>query len=56
MSKIKAPLLSLKAHGTIANSLTYQDRSTKTIVRRKPTPTGLKSLKQTYQRDRKSVV
>lgn len=51
MSKLKAPLLSLEAHGTLADNLTFQKRSGSKFVRRKPTPTDPKSTAQLAQRD-----
>lgn len=46
MAKTKAPLLSLGAHGSIANALTFQKHGQGTIARTKPTPTDPKSPAQ----------
>ena len=46
MAKTKLPLLSLGAHGSIANALTFQKQSQGTIARTKPTPTDPKSPAQ----------
>lgn len=50
MGKPKSPLFSLGAHGTIADTLTYQKRSGVDFVREKPTPTDPRSLAQMYHR------
>lgn len=50
MSKLKSPVLSLGAQGTIADALTFQKRGQDTIVREKPIPTDPYSLAQAYQR------
>lgn len=50
MAKPKSPLLSLGAHGTIGDALTYQKRGTSHIVRQKPIPKDPYSLNQAYQR------
>lgn len=50
MTKLKTPLLSLDAHGTLANSLTFQKTSGSTFVRKKPIPAYTRTLPQLYQR------
>ena len=50
MSKPKSPLFSLGAHGTIGDSLTYQERSGVDFVRQKPIPTDRYTLAQAYHR------
>lgn len=50
MSKLKAPLLSLGAHGTIADTLSFQKRGGGTMARRKPIPIDRYTLPQAYQR------
>jgi len=50
MSKTKTPILSLGAHGTIGDALTYQKRGRQTIVRNKPFPVQPNTLAQQYQR------
>ena len=50
MAKPKSPLLSLGAHGTIADTLTYQKRHRVSIARVKPIPTDPKSPAQLAQR------
>lgn len=50
MSKLKSPLLSLGAQGTIGNSLTFQKRGQETIAREKPIPKDPYSLAQAYHR------
>lgn len=50
MSKLKSPLLSLEAKGTIGAAITYQGRGQDTIARTKPIPTNPYSLNQAYQR------
>lgn len=50
MPKLKAPLLSLGAHGTLADTLTFQKRAGGTMARQKPTPTYRRTLPQAYQR------
>ncbi|MBA7575048.1 hypothetical protein ES708_16864 [subsurface metagenome] len=50
MAKPKSPLLSLRARGTIADSLTFQKRGQDTTARKKPIPTDPKSEAQLAQR------
>jgi len=50
MAKVKTSLLSLKAHGSLGNAITYQDRNLGTMARKKPFPTDPQSLAQIYQR------
>lgn len=50
MAKPKSPLLSLEAHGTIGDTLTFQKRGLAPLVRKKPIPANPKSLPQIYQR------
>lgn len=50
MAKTTNPLLGLEAHGTIADTLTFQRRSKTNFVRKKPTPTDPYSLAQAYHR------
>lgn len=50
MAKTEKPLLSLGAHGTLRDALTFQKRSGVDFVRQKPTPTDPKSLAQIYHR------
>lgn len=50
MAKIKAPLFSLGAHGSVADDITLQDSFAGTIMRPKPRPKDTKTLKQIYQR------
>lgn len=50
MSKVKTPLLSLRASGTIANSLTFQRKNKVNFVRGKPIPAYRRTLPQVYQR------
>jgi len=46
MGKTKKPLLSLDAHGTLGDIITYQKRGRGSIVRKKPIPADPKSLAQ----------
>lgn len=50
MAKTKTGLLSLGAHGSVANALTYQKRGKQTVARGKPHPSDPKTLPQIYQR------
>jgi len=50
MPSTRNPLLSLDAKGSIADTLTYQDHPSGTIVRSKPTPTQRLTLPVQYQR------
>lgn len=50
MAKTKIPVLSLGAHGTIGDAITYQKRHSGTIVREKPIPAQPQTLPQIYQR------
>lgn len=50
MTKHKAPLLSLEAHGTISDTLTYQGRANRQIARSKPTLPYFLTLPTRYQR------
>ncbi len=50
MAKPKSPLLSLGARGTIADSLTFQNRGRLTIARNKPIPENPRSEAQLAQR------
>ncbi len=50
MSKLKLPLLSLEAHGTIADALTIQRRNRGSFARTKPIPTDPKSSAQLAHR------
>lgn len=50
MAKLKTPLLSLGAHGTIADTLTFQKRGRGTMARKKPVPIDAKTLPQIYHR------
>lgn len=50
MTKLKAPLLSLRASGTIGNQVSYEKRGRLNIARSKPTPAQPHSLLQTYHR------
>jgi len=50
MTKTHNPLLSLGAHGTIADMVTFQESRQSTIARKKPTPSYRRTLLQQYQR------
>lgn len=50
MTKLKAPLLGIKAYGTLANSVTFQRRDRGTFARRKPVPTDPQTDKQLWHR------
>ena len=50
MSKLKNPLLSLGAHGSIGRVVTFQTLSDLKILRKKPIPTDPLTLSQQYQR------
>lgn len=50
MVKLKQPIISLGASGTLADSLTFQRLRTQDIVRKKPIPTDRRTLEQVYQR------
>lgn len=50
MTKSKTPLFGLEAHGTIADSVTFQRRNRTTFARSKPIPSDPKSLAQIYHR------
>lgn len=50
MSKLKAPLLSFGAKGSLGKSLTFQEAAQGTNVRSKPTPTDPYTLAQAYHR------
>lgn len=50
MSKLKQPIISLEAKGSISDALTFQRRDGLNIVRKKPTPTQPNTLPQVYQR------
>lgn len=50
MTKLKAPLLSLEAHNSLAGTLTYQRRQRTNFVRRKPSPGNVVTLPRQYQR------
>lgn len=50
MSKLKQPVISLEAHGTIGNSLTLKRRRGKDLAVRKPIPAYRRTLPQLYQR------
>lgn len=50
MTKLKAPLLSLEAHRTLGDSLTFQKRRGVSFVRQKPIPSQPNSLSQSYHR------
>jgi len=52
MAKPKHPLLSMRARGTIASSLTFQKRGQQTIVRKKPIPTDPQTDLQLAQRQK----
>lgn len=48
MGKLKQPLFSLGAHGSLGDALTYQERHQQTFVRKKPTPRQPSTLAQIY--------
>lgn len=50
MTRLKAPLLSLGAHGTLGDVLTLRRHNKTTIAETKPIPTDLRSPAQLYQR------
>lgn len=50
MAKLKNPLLSLDAKGTLGDALTYQDTIAPKVVRKKPIPAYRRTLAQAYQR------
>lgn len=50
MTKLKTPLLSLRARGSIGDSITFQGKDQDTIVRKKPIPAYRYTLPQAYQR------
>lgn len=50
MTKVNTPLLSLGAHGTIADSITFQSHIGIPYARRVPKPTNPKTLSQRYHR------
>jgi len=50
MAKLKKPLLSLEAKGTLGDSLTFQHRKGIDFVRQKPVPAQPRTLPQMYQR------
>jgi len=50
MAKIKAPVLSLDAHGTLGKRITLQKSVTPHIARSMPWPANPNTLKQAYQR------
>lgn len=50
MSKLTTPLLSLEAHGTVGDAITYQGNSRLKIVRKKPILPYSLTLAQQYQR------
>ena len=50
MSKLKNPMLSLGARGSVGDAVTYQKRPGLHIVRKKPIPFDPYSLPQAYQR------
>ena len=50
MATIKNPLLSLESRGTLADTLTFQRTRGRDTARKKPTPTGIKTLPQVYHR------
>lgn len=50
MSKLKQPLLSLDAKGTLGGALTFQRSRSPGIVRTKPVPAYTRTLAQQYQR------
>ena len=49
MARAKGPLFSLGAHGTLGNTLTYQDNKGVNVVRIKPTPKDKKTTCQTVR-------
>lgn len=50
MAKIKNPLLSLGAHGTVSKQITYQKRGRVNIARTRPVPTDRKTDLQIWHR------
>lgn len=50
MAKLKTPLLSLSASGSIGDVLSFANSSGQNLVRTKPSPTDPKSLAQMYHR------
>lgn len=50
MTRLKAPLLSLEAHGTIGDTITFRRRGGITIAERKPIPTDPETTAQLTQR------
>jgi len=50
MAKVKTPIISLSAKGSLAGSTTFQKRHSLSIVRSKPLPSQPDSLPQIYQR------
>lgn len=50
MTKLTTPLLSLDAHGTLANQITVQTTNRQHIARTKPTPTDPKTPAQLFHR------
>lgn len=50
MTKLKQPLLSLDAHGTIGKALTFRRYRGVSVTEKMPIPSNPRSLPQTYQR------
>ena len=50
MGKLKSPLLSLEASGSLGNALTFQRSRRENIIRGKPVPPNTRTLSQLYQR------
>ncbi|MBA7715055.1 hypothetical protein ES703_124093 [subsurface metagenome] len=50
MTKLAKPLLSLDAHGSIGNAITFLRRPGSTIAMKKPVPFDRQTLLQQYQR------
>lgn len=50
MAKVSKPLLSLDAHGTLADTITYSRQPAGTIAREKPVPADRLTLLQLYHR------
>jgi hypothetical protein len=50
MAKTRGPLMSVTAHGSFADVLTYLAQNTRQIVKRKAAPSGTPSASQTARR------
>jgi len=50
MAKSRGPLQSVKAHGTLNKTLTYQHSKTKNVIRKRPIPKNTKSNCQLNRR------